>query len=212
MKYPDDFLNKVICGNNLDILKDIPDKSIDLVLTDPPYGINLKYDNYNDTEENWFKLMDKIIPELRRVAKMVIMPCCGIPKLPFIYKNYPPDWLICWYKGSPGQRSFIGFQDWEPLLVYGKNKGVIMHDYLQCQNTEKMGSYGHPCPKPLKWCEWLISRASKETDIVLDPFCGSGTTLVASKSLNRRFIGIDISEKYCNISRERIKNVPSRFF
>jgi DNA modification methylase len=193
----------LILGDCLEEMKKIPDKSIDLILTDPPYGVNLKYDLYNDTEDNWFKLMTKFIPEARRIAKMVILPSCQIKRLTWVYNNFPPDWLICWYKGSTGCSAFIGFNDWEPLLVYGKRKGVWMHDYFQAANNEKMGNYGHPCPKPLAWAKWLIEKSKAQT--VLDPFMGSGTTGVAAKELGRDFIGIELSPKYFDIAKERIE-------
>ncbi len=198
-------INQVIQGDCLEIMKDIPDNSIDLVVTDPPYGIDLKYDVYEDTDENWDKMFLNLIPELKRISKMVIMPCCQIKKLPMIYKHYPPDWLICWYKGSPGHRAYIGFNDWEPHLVYGKNDGVQMHDYFRTPITEKKGNYEHPCPKPIEWAKWLISRASKENDLILDPFLGSGTTAVACQNLKRRFIGIEISKEYCEIAKQRLR-------
>jgi DNA modification methylase len=100
--------------------------------------------------------------------------------------------------------SYIGFNDWEPLLVYGKPKGLAMHDYMSIPNTERMGGNGHPCPKPEKWATWLIKRATKPGDLVIDPFMGSGTTLRAAKDLNRRAIGIDLSPKYCEIAKRRM--------
>jgi len=122
-----------------------------------------------------------------------------------MYKNFPPDWIICWYKGSTGHNSFIGFSDWEPHLVYGKNTNqMYVHDYFQTCSSPKMGSFGHPCPKPIEWAEWLISHFSKEGDLIIDPFSGSGTTLVACKKLRRKFIGFDISSKYCTISEQRL--------
>lgn len=206
MIYPDDFINKLIVGDCVKIIKDIPDKSIDLVLTDPPYGINLKYDLYEDTEDNWYKLMDSILPELIRVAKMVILPSCKIKRLQWIYTNYPPDWLICWYKGSTGHASYIGFNDWEPHLVYGRTKNrLYMHDYFQTRPSYKGGTFNHPCPKPVEWATWLIERSTEKEDIVLDPFIGSGTTALACKILNRNYIGIDISEEYIKIAEERLK-------
>lgn len=114
----------------MEFMTDKPDKYYNTIITDSPYGVDLEYNSYNDSEENWFKLMTKFIPEARRISNMVIMPCCRIKALPWIYQNYPPDWLIAWYKGSPGHRSFIGFNDWEPLLVYGKNDNVQMHDKM----------------------------------------------------------------------------------
>lgn len=202
MKYPDDFINKIICGDCLEVMKEMPDKCVDLVLTDPPYGVGIKYDNYEDTEENWFYMFNKLLPEIQRIATMSILPCCQIKKLPYIYQNFPPDWLICWYKGSPGHRAFVGFNDWEPLLVYGKNKGVQMHDYFYCSPERTIGD--HPCPKNTEWASWLIQRATQDDNIVLDPFSGVGTVLRAAKDLKRNFIGMDISPKYCKIAEERL--------
>ena len=203
----EEYINKVICGDCLEVMKKLPDKCIDLVLTDPPYGVNLKYDVYEDTEESWFEMMDKIIPEMRRVAKMVIFPSCQIKRLDWFYINHKPDWLICWYKGSPGHAGYVGFNDWEPHIVYGKITNT-MHDYFAATNDEKMGNYGHPCPKPTKWAEWLISRATKEGQIVLDPFNGSGTTTFIAQKLGRNFIGIDLSEDYCKIAEKRLRQKP----
>ena len=201
MKYPDDYINKVICGDSLEIMKGMPDKCVDLVVTDPPYGVKLGYDVYDDTEESWFTLMDKFIPEARRVAKMVIMPSCQIKRMEWIYKNHAPDWLICWYKGSTGGVGYVGFNDWEPHLVYGKIH-TKMHDYFKA--TPEPQDNGHPCQKPLEWARWLISRASDE-GVVFDPFLGSGTTAVAAKQLGRNYIGIELSEKYCKIAEERLR-------
>lgn len=191
-------------GDCLEILPQLTEK-VDLVLTDPPYGIDLEYDVYKDTEASWFTLMDKIIPELRKIADMVIFPSCQIKRLGWFYEHHPPNWLIAWHKGSPGHVSAIGFNDWEPLIVYGRTKKLSMHDYLSISNTEKMGSYGHPCPKPLRWSTWLINRACPNIGIVLDPFLGSGTIAVACERLDRRWIGIEISEEYCKIAVKRIE-------
>jgi site-specific DNA-methyltransferase (adenine-specific) len=175
-----------------------------LILTDPPYGVNLEYDTYSDTEANWYELMGTMLPLMRAHAEMVICVSCQIKRLGWVYQNHAPDWLIAWHKGSPGHVSYIGFNDWEPLLVYGKPKGLAMHDYMSIPNTERMGGNGHPCPKPEKWATWLIKRATKPGDLVIDPFMGSGTTLRAAKDLNRRAIGIDLSPKYCEIAKRRM--------
>ena len=202
VKYPEDFINKIIQGDCLEIMKQMPDKCVDLVLTDPPYGVDMNYDLYKDTEIAWFELMRKVIPEMLRVGKMVIFPSCQIKRLGFFYKEFPPDWLICWYKGSVGSASYVGFNDWEPHLVYGKNN-TNMHDYFKA--TPEPQTNGHPCQKPKQWAEWLITRATKEHNIVLDPFMGSGTTLEACKKLGRKYIGIEISPEYCEIARGRLQ-------
>ena len=201
--------NTIIQGDCLKVMRDFPDKSIDMVLTDPPYGVNLEYDIYKDTEENWYDLMKKVMPEFLRIGKMIILPSCQIKRLKWIYDNFPPDWLICWYKGSVGCAGFLGFNDWEPHLVYGKNN-TNMHDYFKA--TPESHKNGHPCPKPLEWAMWLISRATKENDLILDPFIGSGTTAVACKRLKRNYIGIELSKEYCEIARQRIRGQAEPLF
>lgn len=200
--YEDDYCT-IYHGDCREILPDL-DK-VDLVLTDPPYGVELEYDTFQDSEENWFTLMDEVIPLLRRCADMVIFPSCQIKRLGWFYANHKPDWLIAWHKGSPGHVSAIGFNDWEPLVVYGRTAKLSMHDYLSVTNNEKMGAYGHPCPKPLKWARWLLSRACPEGGTVIEPFMGSGTILRAAKDLRLQVIGIDLSEKYCEIAVRRLQ-------
>lgn len=175
-----------------------------LCLTDPPYGVGVRYATYDDTEDNWFVLLDAVIPMMREAADMVVMPSCQIKRLGWFYEHHRPDWLIAWHKGSPGHVSAIGFNDWEPLVVYGRTGGLSMHDYLSVTNDEKMGAYGHPCPKPLKWARWIIDRACPRDGSVIDPFMGSGTTLRAAKDLGRRAVGIEIEERYCEIAAKRL--------
>ena len=199
--YQDEWVT-IYHGDCRDILPQIPDKSIDLVLTDPPYGVGLDYISYDDTRENWLKLIDFIIPWGIKRAGMMIMPCSRIVELEYIYTHYPPDWLMCWYKGSPGTSAWTGFNDWEPHLVYGKNKGVHFHDYFYAPPSDN-GNFKHPCPKPQKWANYLIVNTTQVDDLILDPFLGSGTTAYCAKKLNRRCIGIEIEEKYCEIAAKR---------
>ena len=189
-------------GDCIELLKELDSNSIDLILTDPPYGVNLEYNLYNDTEDNWYELMNKFIPEAQRVAKMVIFPSCQIKRMKWFYTNYPPDWLIIWYKGSPGTTGWLGFNDWEPMVVYGKPKGISMHDHFYCK-PQRFGT-DHPCPKPIGWATWIINRTTKEGDLVCDPFLGSGTTLEACKMTNRNCIGFEIDKDYEHLYKKRL--------
>ena len=85
-----------------------------------------------------------------------------------------------------------------------------MHDHFTQNNSEKMGGNGHPCPKSVKWAEWFITRATKEEQLIFDPFMGSGTTAIACLKTNRRFIGCEISPKYCEIANKRISDYLSQ--
>ena len=189
------------CADCLDVLPTLG--KVDAVVTDPPYGVGFDYESHNDTADNWRGLMNAIIPWIRLNAQMSILPSCQIKQLPWIYLNHTPDWLICWYKGSPGHSSFVGFNDWEPLLVYGKRKGVQFHDYFYTKPSP-FNKYGHPCPKPVEWALWVVARISINHDTILDPFMGSGTTGVAAVRLGRKFIGIEIERKYFEVAKQRI--------
>lgn len=187
-------------GDCREILLALP--KADLILTDPPYGIDLEYESYNDSPEAWIDLMKTSMPIILQRSQIVIMPSCRIKMLKWWYDNFEPDWIIAWYKGSPGHCSNIGFNDWEPHLVWGKPHKV-MHDHFQtkCGFAYK----DHPCPKPLDWALWLIEKSTKEGQNVIDPFMGSGTTLIAAKQLKRKAIGIEIEEKYCEMAANRVE-------
>jgi site-specific DNA-methyltransferase (adenine-specific) len=78
-----------------------------------------------------------------------------------------------------------------------------MHDHFSTECG--FDDNGHPCPKPLRYSMWLASRSAARNETILDPFMGSGTTGVACQKLGRKFIGIDIEEKYFSIACRRIE-------
>ena len=186
-------------GDCREVLPTLTEK-VDLVLTDPPYGVGFQYASHVDSIESWRGLMGFLVPWIHDNAAMGVLPSCQINQLSWIYENYPPDWLMCWYKGSPGHVAYIGFNDWEPLLVYGKLKGLQMHDYFYAQ--PETPTNGHPCPKPIKWATHIVAKTKASS--VIDPFMGSGTTLRAAKDLGRRAIGIEIEERYCEVAAKRL--------
>jgi DNA modification methylase len=173
----------------------------DAVVTDPPYGIGFAYRSYEDGIEEWYELMNDVVPICQEAARFVVMPCSGIDRLGWWYANHPPDWLIAWSKGSPGQLSPIGFSAWEAHLCWGK-PAARMHDHFKTRCGFAID--GHPCPKPIEWAHWLVQRAAALGGVVIDPFAGSGTTLRAAKDLGRRSVGIELDETYCGIAAERL--------
>jgi len=202
-------VNPVIIGNaelwRGDCLEILPTLGkVDAVITDPPYGIDFSYETYNDTPENWFALMDSFVPICKEMAAFFVMPCCKQTLLGWWFNNHNPHWIMAWYKGSPGHRAHVGFNDWEPHLVWGKPPKQI-HDYFQTPLVIEAWN-GHPCPKPVAYAEWLVSRGALQGGTVADPFMGSGTTGVACMNLGRKFIGIEINERYFQIACERIEN------
>ena len=101
-----------------------------------------------------------------------------------------------------------GVNIWQPILYYGKDPraGVAQVPNGRMMN-ERADKNGHPCPKPLKAWKWLLNKSMLEGETVLDPFMGSGTTLRAAKDLNRKAIGIEIEERYCEIAANRMSQL-----
>lgn len=191
--------HRVVCG---DATNGIP--RADAVVTDPPYGIGFEYESISDDRSSWYSLMDSIVPIIQASASVLVMPCSGIDRLGWWYTNHRPDWMVAWYKGSPGHRSHVGFNDWEPHLVWGKPPSQI-HDYFQTKCGFEIK--GHPCPKPVDWASWLIDHFSEDAGLICDPFSGSGTTLVAAHQLDRRCYGIEIEPKYVDVALKRYLNL-----
>ena len=191
------------CGDCMEILPTLSPGSVDAVVTDPPYGIGFQYESYVDSLDNWKKLIDGIVPQLRAIAKFVVMPCCQVNLLEWWYLNHQPEWIIAWHKGSPGHQSRIGFNCWEPHVTWGR-PATAMHDFF----SVKCGfdNNGHPCPKPVSWAMWLCARSADAGGCILDSTMGSGTTGVACVRLGRRFIGIELEPKYYEIAKRRIQD------
>ena len=203
MNYPDDFINKIILGDCLEVMKDIPDKSIDLLLTDPPYGINIisgggrgingwkdyredgDWDKHRPTKEHFDAML--------RVGKIVVI--WG--------GNYFTDYLSPssqWFVWDKGQRNF-SLADCEFAWGSQTRKASRIFSYSRARANKLCRI--HPTQKPVELMKWCIERF-KHINVVLDPFVGSGTTAIACKNLGINFIGIEKDKKYYTLALERI--------
>ena len=90
------------------------------------------------------------------------------------------------------------YANFSPQKLNGKRDNDIL-------KFKRAGNQYHPTEKPVALLSFLLNKSTEEFDIILDPFLGSGTTAVAAKQLGRKFIGIEISEKYCKIARDRLR-------
>ena len=189
-------------GDCREILPSLP--KCDLMLTDPPFGIGLEYGLFDDTESNVLSVVQEVIPLARTLSKRILLTC-GTRQIHFYP---PPDWILCWLNRAGAFRNPWGFTCWRPILAYGsdpylENRMGSRPDVIE--HRESAEKNGHPCPKPIGFWKKLLVRGSvKETDLIIDPFMGSGTTLVAAKNLGRKAIGIEIEERYCEIAAKRL--------
>lgn len=204
-----DIENKIINADCMDILKQLPDKCIDLVLTDPPYGINIsnnigrrKGDKHSDYKKcDWDNEAPKkeVFNEIIRVSKNQIIWGANhfINNIPF----NSSCWLV-WDKLFSEDVSFASCE-----LAYTSFKSVVKRYRLSSQQgIERF----HPTQKPLKLFEMILRDYSNENDLILDCFSGSGTTAVACHNLKRRFICIEKDKDYWQASVERLKNAQAQ--
>lgn len=185
---------------------------VDVLLTDPPYGLEFAYLSYVDTQKNLQGLIRDTFPAFRKVAsRACISP--GITN----YHEWPrADWVCAAIWDTTGSYGKCGVSQWFPILFYGQDlsgfgsvNGQIKSDVFRVTGGGSVGfqrdgnESSHTCPKPLGLWKKILNRFSLVTETVIDPFVGSGTTLVAAKERNQKAIGIEIEEAYCEIAARR---------
>lgn len=208
-----DYIGKIVCDDCMNILKQLPDKCIDLVLTDPPYGIgidgqkecfctNPKHNRKLHTQKDWDKEIPKneVFKQIKRVAKNIII--CGANYFNEFLEQGKKGWII-WDKGQRGLTMSdceIFYSNFDrPTRIYTVNRCELIKDFTF-----------HPTTKPLKLFEMILRDYSNENDLILDCFSGSGTTAVACHNLKRRFICIEKDKDYWKASVERLENAQAQ--
>lgn len=203
--YQDDAV-KIFLGDCREILPQL--EPVDLVLTDPPYGIGYPYPSYEDTVENLRTIVVPTISDLRRSSRAVVS-FTGITNL----NEYPkPTWLIAWIWNGTAMHGYCGWNQWQPLIFYGTDlpgfasrNGSLKSDVICWDGGNvEVKDFRHGCPKNIGIMTRLVNRFSDMQGMILDPFLGSGTTLRAAKDLGRKAIGIEIEERYCEIAARRM--------
>jgi len=188
-------------GDCLEILESIA--PVDVIITDPPYNVGLEYDGYDDNRNDYHEWMETWFETSLKKSKLLVFTP-GMKNLNF-WMNKNPMWIMCWFKSNQCSPSPLGgFNVWEPILLFGKTIKRIGQDGFSIPIAQQSDVGNHPCPKNIKAWKKLIELVSDENSIILDPFMGSGTTLLAAKSLGRRAIGIEQSEAYCKIAIQRL--------
>jgi site-specific DNA-methyltransferase (adenine-specific) len=207
----EEWINKIICGDSLKLIKELPNESIDLILTDPPYGIKKEGIRNSADLETFYK----ILPDSYRVLKKdgFIILFFSTKLLPEIFKNNPFSYFWQFILNCPlgSVRSPIGFSKYMSCLVFKKgdpkinkwNKDIFNDTPSKMVEPDE-GFIDHPSPKPKHFISELLQMFSKEGDLILDPFIGSGSTAISCILTNRKFIGFEIEKKYCDLANERI--------
>lgn len=229
----DKMINTITLGNCYKLIKDIPDKTIDLILVDPPYnfhcgsiagifknrvvkpGIEIVEKNINHGFD-----MD-ILQEFVRILKNInIFLWCNKEQikdyLNFFDRYNTTFEILTWHKTNPTPLTKNTYLPDTEYCLYFREKGkVTLNDgyelkskyYISSSNTVDKDKFKHPTIKPIDIIKKQILHTTQKNDLVLDCFSGSGTTCVAAKELDRRFIGIEIDPEYHKISMDRLNGI-----
>ena len=232
-KNMEQYLNKIICGDCLEVMKKMPDKSVDLVLTSPPFNLgnnhhtgSKKHKAYNDDlpENEYQKLQITILNELHRIVAVN-------GSVLYQHKNRikegvqisPYQWLleskwkikqeIVWFNGSQNFDKIRFYPMTERVYWLAKTPDTIFHNVINHHDLFHWKATGtnneHTRAFPLEMATDLIQCFPLAKN-VMDIFSGSGTTAVAAKQLGRNFIGIEISPEYCKIAQDRLGNMTGQ--
>jgi len=187
---------ELILGDCLDVMRGMPDKSVDAVITDPPYP-----DYY--AEE--YKYFDGLLEPLNKFDCRQLIFWSAKVEFPLDYTA-----IHIWDKRAGGLGSF-----YEKIYERNGNKEYRMFNFISINNSVRAQFaqdklFGHKSQKPIKLMIELINRYTNPGDTILDPFMGSGTTGVACVQTGRNFIGIEIDEGYYKIAEKRIHDAQQQ--
>ncbi len=266
----ENIINTVVNGDCIKVMSEMPEKSVDLIVTSPPYGVGIEYDTFEDDLEfdqyktfsnNWLREAYRVLKDDGRIAVNIpyeinrqskggrvfmvaevwnIMKSIGFgffgvvdleeesphrskttawgswmsPSSPYIYN--PKECVILAYK-KQHIKKVKGEPQWSAVMVEqedGKEKktyteeqkrefiDLVYGQWKYFADTKQMTKATFSMDIPTK----AIKILSYKNDLILDPFVGSGTSMVAAELLDRRWIGIELSPNYCEVARKRIKS------
>ncbi|MBI2194736.1 MAG: site-specific DNA-methyltransferase [Planctomycetes bacterium] len=244
-------INRIYCKSSERMTEDLPENSVALVVTSPPYNVGKEYDNDLSLDE-YLKLLRKVFDATKKVLEpggRVCINIANVGRKPYIplasYVNrimleelgYLMRGEILWVKGKSANGS-CAWGSWrsagnpvlrdthEYILVYSKGQfgrartgksSIGADEFLNNSlsvwemEPESASRVGHPAPFPEELPKRLIEFYTYQDDLVLDPFCGVGTTCVAAKKLNRNYVGYDIKQEYVDMAKERLSTPPPGF-
>lgn len=218
--------HKVITGDTATELHAIDDASVDGIVCDPPFGIGFKYNQHDDTAEGYGLWLWSILEIAERKCKpgSPVFVWQAMPNVRRFAEWFPRDWrLFAAAKNFVQMRPCAMQFSYDPVVVWWTPGEVWAHGTASrdfhiadtSPSTRRHGAMdfveGHPCPRPLGQVRHVVEQWVRPGGCVLDPFAGSGTTLVAAKMTGRSAIGIEIDESYSNIARRRIADAASLF-
>jgi len=218
---PKNLNQKIILGDSIKVLPTLEKKSFDLLLSDPPYGMDfksgwnnkekIKNDKIIDTITLFEDVLKESVPLLKDDAHFYLFGNINFigDIRPIIEKYLNLKNVLIWDRKVIGMGDLKSYGNSYDVIYFGYNKvwkdlnGTRDRDLLSYSRIDPAKNI-HPTEKPLDILEYLIKKSSNENDKILEPFAGGGSTLLACKKLNRLATGVEIEEEYYNLIKNRI--------
>lgn len=234
MDWIEEHINTIVCGDSEVLIKKIPDESIDLIVTDPPYLIQYKTNHRMEKghkfssemlNDNNPLLVKVIIQECYRILKQnsAMYMFCSFDKVDFFKQcieqtGFKIKNMIVWVKNNWTAGDLENAYGKQYELCFYVNKGLRkingkritdVWDSSKIKGLKRLTGIEqiHQNQKPLELIKMMIEKSSNENDIVFDPFSGSGTTCLSAKETGRKYIGIELDVDYYNLSIKRLNGL-----
>ncbi len=216
-------INEIICGDCLEVVDNIPSEAF--LISDPPYNQCYHYDNYEDNldEQDYRDLLFNVFggrksviihyPEetINILATLDLGKCEDVVSWVYPSNTAKQHRLITWWNCKPDMdkipQKYKNLTDKRIIKRIEDGKMARGYDWWeinQVKNVSK-GKGNHSCPIPLELAKKIILATTEKGDLIVDPFCGSGTILRAAKELDRNYLGIELSPYYVKIANERLR-------
>jgi len=205
-------LNEVTCGDCIDVMRTMPWASVDFILTDPPYLVNYRDRSgrrvTNDDNDAWLK------PAFRQMYRVLRPDSLCVS---FYGWNVVDTFMAAWREAGfeivghivfrkqyASKTRFLSYRHESAYLLAKGRPALPENPVSDVLDFPYSGNRLHPTQKPVQPLKTLIGTFTKPGEVVLDAFCGSGSTLVAAQELGRRFIGIELDEQHHRTARSRL--------
>ena len=217
---------KLYQGDCLEIMGGIKDKSVDLIVTDPPYLMDYqsnrrkkedRFDKIKNDKGNYMLIQD-YLEECHRIMKdnTAIYCFCSWHNIDFFKNEFEKHFklknILVWNKNNHGTGDLKGsYAPKHEFILFGHKGRTLLRekriaDVIDCPKISS-NKLTHPTEKPQDLLEIFIKQSSDVGSIIFDGFMGTGSCGIAAKKLNRNFIGIELDEKYFNIAKNKLENI-----
>lgn len=211
-------INRVLEGDCTRILPLLPDARVDLVVTDPPYGVNYRdRENRTVANDNALENVLDAFGELYRLLKpnTLCISFYGWGHIDAFFHawraaGFRPVGHLVWSKAYASSKRYLCYRHEQAYLLAKGSPPLPERPLDDVQPWVYSGNRAHPTEKSVRILTPLIETFSRPGELVLDPFSGSGSSLVAAAVLGRRYLGVELESHYCELSRKRLADSVHR--